>query len=129
MAAGDTVALDLPLAAAPRLANPQVRQDAGRVAVLRGPLVYCAEEADNGPGLNAHRPRRRRPPAADRRPPSLAGAVAARPAGRAASVPTGATTLYRTAPPRTEPGTARLVPYHLWDNRAPGEMLVWFRTT
>ena len=35
--------------------------------------------------------------------------------------------LYREAPPASEPATARFVPYHLWDNRAPGEMLVWMR--
>lgn len=32
--------------------NPQVRQQAGKVAIQRGPLVYCLEEADNGAGLH-----------------------------------------------------------------------------
>ena len=35
--------------------------------------------------------------------------------------------LYATARPVLEDTTARFVPYHLWDNRAPGEMLVWIR--
>ena len=32
---------------------PKVRQDAGRVALMRGPLVYCVETTDNGEDLNA----------------------------------------------------------------------------
>ena len=35
--------------------------------------------------------------------------------------------LYDARPPKLEDATLRLVPYHLWDNRAPGEMLVWIR--
>ena len=96
------------------------------MAVLRGPLVYCAEEADCGHGLNRI---------------GLAGDVAAARTADLAEL-AGAvaldlpvtrdradwgSTLYRATPPRTEPGNARLVPYHLWDNRTPGEMLVWLR--
>jgi DUF1680 family protein len=35
--------------------------------------------------------------------------------------------LYAEKAPEAAPDTARLVPYHLWDNRDPGEMLVWLR--
>ena len=34
-------------------ANPLVNEDAGRVAVTMGPLVYCAESVDNGENLRA----------------------------------------------------------------------------
>ena len=33
-------------------ANPLVREDAGKVAFIRGPLAYCAEGADNGDNLH-----------------------------------------------------------------------------
>ena len=36
--------------------------------------------------------------------------------------------LYDRQTPGRRPVTARFVPYHLWDNREPGEMLVWVRT-
>lgn len=120
--AGDTIALDLPMEARRVWANPRVRQDAGRVAVLRGPLVYCAEEADNGPGLNALA-------LADGTPRDIRDSdlVAVElPATR--DVADWGDTLYRPAPPAAEPAAARLIPYHLWDNRTPGEMLVWLRT-
>ena len=44
---GDAVALDLPMPAERVYANPNVRQDVGRVALKRGPFVYCAEQVDN----------------------------------------------------------------------------------
>ena len=37
-------------------ANPLVSQDAGKVAVARGPIVYCAEERDNGANLHLLHP-------------------------------------------------------------------------
>ena len=33
-------------------ANPAVHADNGRIAVMRGPLVYALESIDNGEGLN-----------------------------------------------------------------------------
>lgn len=33
-------------------ANINVREDMGKVAVMRGPVVYCLEEEDNGPDLH-----------------------------------------------------------------------------
>ncbi|MDR1128319.1 MAG: glycoside hydrolase family 127 protein [Treponema sp.] len=44
-----TVCFDMPVTVVE--ANPLVRQNAGRVAIQRGPIVYCMEEADNGSGL------------------------------------------------------------------------------
>ncbi|TGV96317.1 glycoside hydrolase family 127 protein, partial [Mesorhizobium sp. M2E.F.Ca.ET.154.01.1.1] len=49
---GDRVELDLEMSMARVFANPQVRQDIGRVALARGPLIYCVEETDNGAGLH-----------------------------------------------------------------------------
>ena len=40
---GDTVELDLPMPPERIFANPRVRADVGRVALRRGPLVYCLE--------------------------------------------------------------------------------------
>ena len=36
--------------------------------------------------------------------------------------------LYRKEPAKRAATKARFVPYHLWDNRAPGEMLVWLQS-
>lgn len=47
--------LDLDMAVRLVRANSHVRCDAGRVAVMRGPLVYCAEQADNAGDLWTYR--------------------------------------------------------------------------
>jgi DUF1680 family protein len=50
---GDTISIKFDMK--PRLlyANTQIRADAGKVCVQRGPLVYCLEECDNGSNLHA----------------------------------------------------------------------------
>jgi DUF1680 family protein len=45
---GDVVELELPMPVHKVLAHPEVQDDRGRVALERGPLVYCAEWPDNG---------------------------------------------------------------------------------
>ncbi len=45
---GDVVQLTLDMPVQSIKANPQVEADKGRVAFMRGPLVYCFEGADNG---------------------------------------------------------------------------------
>jgi DUF1680 family protein len=45
---GDVVELAMAMPARFVAANPLVQADAGRVALMRGPLVYCLESADNG---------------------------------------------------------------------------------
>jgi DUF1680 family protein len=49
---GDVITLTLPMPVRRVYGNPQVRQQAGKVALQRGPLVYCLEEADNGANLH-----------------------------------------------------------------------------
>ncbi|MFQ5505828.1 MAG: glycoside hydrolase family 127 protein, partial [Planctomycetota bacterium] len=45
---GDRVELDLPMEIRRVQAHPRVEADRGRIALMRGPLVYCLEAADNG---------------------------------------------------------------------------------
>lgn len=49
---GDRIALTLPMPVRRVYGNPLLRHVAGKVAVQRGPLVYCLEEADNGAELH-----------------------------------------------------------------------------
>jgi uncharacterized protein len=124
---GDAIVLDLPLALRPLHAHPKVRQDAGRVSLMRGPLVYCAEEVDNGADLSTFRIGETPKIAATTVIDALNGAVALDLEVRRDTVEGWGNTLYRGAPPQSEAAKMRLVPYHLWDNRAPGGMLVWFQ--
>ncbi len=59
--AGDTVILELPMPVRRVGAHPQVVDNRGRVAIERGPIVYCVEEVDNGVNLDASTLPRRHP--------------------------------------------------------------------
>jgi hypothetical protein len=123
---GDHIELDIPLVPRSVFANPLVRQDAGRSALMRGPLVYCVEETDNGAGLNAITLTGDVAQARTSEIGNLRGAVALDLPVTRDEADWGAA-LYRTSPPRAVSATARFVPYPFWDNREPGEMLVWIR--
>ncbi|ACI56884.1 protein of unknown function DUF1680 [Rhizobium leguminosarum bv. trifolii WSM2304] len=125
---GDRVALSLPLSLRPQYANPKVRQDAGRVALMRGPLVYCVETTDNGEDLNAIVLPRELPAAETVVLKDLNDAVALDLKVEREETSNWGTPLYRQAPAERQVATARFVPYHLWDNRGPGEMLVWVQS-
>ena len=48
---GSIVELNLPMPVRRVQSNPELRENAGKVAIMRGPLVYCLEEADNSERL------------------------------------------------------------------------------
>ena len=91
-------------------ADPRVAEDAGRVALMRGPVVFCAEEADN-PGI----------------PTEYFHADAALPSDAPLSVEFRADLLGGV--PTLRAGALTLIPYCVWDNRAAGGMAVWLRET
>ena len=70
---GDVIELTLPMEVERIEAHPRVAADAGRVAIQRGPIVYCFEGVDNDGPVQQHRPaarsevRRRRSPRPARR--------------------------------------------------------------
>jgi DUF1680 family protein len=119
------VTLDLPMPAVRLYANPGVLPDAGRVALKRGPLVYCVEEADN-PGGRVQRfrlPRKSELKASTRA--DLFDGIVTLSAEAVAVDEAEFAPLYRTAPPRQQPATLTALPYYLWANRGQGSMLVW----
>ena len=120
---GDVVELELEMPIERLYADPRVSADSGRVALQRGPIVYCLEQVDNGPDLAALRlPRAAR--LVPRFEPDLLGGVVTL-VGDALRCVVDEDGLYRTHPPRLAPAPLRAVPYCVWDNRSPGEMLVW----
>lgn len=124
---GDKVELDLEMSMARLFANPLVRQDIGRVALARGPLVYCVEETDNGGGLHRIALPRTARLEAHQEPNLLGGVVTLSAIGSRAETENWGADLYRPEPPATEEMTLKAVPYFAWDNRDPGEMLIWLR--
>ena len=123
---GDVVTLDLPMAPERLYAHPMVRMDVGRVALRRGPLVYCLEEVDN---LGHRMSQLRLPRTADLKPVPRSdlfdGVVTIVAAGSALETADWQSDLYRTIAPRANPASLTAVPYYLWSNRTKGSMAVW----
>ncbi len=107
-------------------ADSRVREDAGKVALMKGPVVYCAEEADNGKDLHLFRVLPKKPVEEDAVticgqtfPRLKAEALKQRPS-------TNSDALYRKyQKPEYERVKLRLIPYFAWANRGENEMAVW----
>jgi hypothetical protein len=125
--AGDRIDLDLDLPIEQLHAHPDVRQDVGRIALKRGPLVYCLEGVDNAVGLNRIRVPQPAEFSSMFEADLLGGVVTISAKAESDSTADWNGQLYRQAPPKRESVAIKAVPYFAWDNRAPGEMLVWLR--
>jgi len=126
--AGDRVDLTLPMPVGRIEARPEVRDNVGRVALQRGPVVYCLEQADNGPALDEIFLPRDAKLSVKFEKDSLGGvAVITGKAARRDTSGWSRSQLYRPAASKPKPVPIRAVPYCVWDNRKPGEMLVWVR--
>jgi DUF1680 family protein len=125
--AGDVVTLDLPMSAQRVYAHPAIAADAGQVALQRGPLVYCLEQADQDVSLNGMALPQATDLAASFDAELLGGVVTLAGAAQALDEAGWEGVLYRTAPPVTQPGSMTAIPYYAWDQRAPGRMRVWVR--
>ena len=124
---GDTVTLSLPMPVERVYASPNVAAGRGRIALQRGPLVYCLESADNSPDLDALTLPPDAPLCAEFRPDLLGGVVVLRGEAWKLSLDGWEAELYRPEPPVSVPAPITAIPYFAWDNRAPGEMRVWLR--
>ncbi len=125
---GDVVELTLELPVAFVHANPNVPQMLGRVALRRGPIVYCLEGVDNGQmklDRLALDPRSTFEPSWQ--PDLLGGVVALTGQASWTQAEDWGGALYRSRQPSQTPVSVTAVPYYAWDNRAAGEMRVWLR--
>lgn len=107
-------------------ANPEVRADSGKVAIMRGPMVYCLEETDNGenlPGIFADT----QSVLTEESSPLFGGIVAVKAKGKRIVKESWAGGLYGEKKPEYEDVNLRAVPYAYWNNRGEGEMLVWIK--
>ncbi len=124
--AGDTVSLTLPMRVKFMRAHEAVRAEAGRVAVTRGPLVYCLEQTDNGDNLSRLAVSPDVPPQYSFEPALLGGVGVIRCAG-VRGADDDARLYHEYAPGRETPAELVFVPYFAWGNRGLGEMAVWVR--
>ena len=128
---GDEVHIEIQIA--PRLvrANPLVREDAGRLALVRGPLVYCLEQPDQA-GFNLFNASLLDDGSGfieEFRADLLGGLLVLKHRGSVVDSPFSSEPLYRPFQERVErPGRVEaltFIPYYAWANREPSRMEVW----
>lgn len=126
---GAMIDIDMGICAHFVAANDHVWQDVGKIAAVKGPVVYCLEQEDNGHNL-----------ATVYVSPSATLAEKEPVSGLPGQWPTLAVSghrlqnrgvssgdLYGTPDFVKVPTVCTLIPYALWANRTPGEMLVWMK--
>lgn len=106
---GDEIVLRMEMPVEVVAADPRVKEDIGKRAIQRGPLVYCIEETDNKADFDQ---------------------IALTPETRfeasfTPSLLNGVTSIQATAADRR----INLIPYYAWDNRESGQMKVWIDYT
>ena len=101
---GDEITLNMDMPVEMVASAPQVKENIGKRAVQRGPLVYCAEETDNNDFENL----------------LLTKGTSFAPAFDKTVL--GGVTVIDAV---TDDRVIRLIPYYAWDNREAGEMKVW----
>jgi uncharacterized protein len=131
---GDTVALNFPITTDVLASNPRVAENRGRVAVQRGPIVYCLEQLDqpNTPALSDVAIHATQSPdqafSSEYKSDLLAGVNVLHHNGAALEVASSTEALYLPASPdrpKTRPQSLTLIPYYAWANRQPSQMQVW----
>lgn len=117
---GDIISFELPMEIEKVLANEKVKDDNGRFALQRGPIVYCLEGPDHTDqavqnivvdqqanftsSFNAN---------------LLNGVLLLDGKGNATSRQENSDELLKKELP------VKAIPYYAWNNRGPGEMVVW----
>ncbi|WP_026486269.1 glycoside hydrolase family 127 protein [Caldanaerobius polysaccharolyticus] len=124
----DRVELLLSMPVLKMRANPNVREDEGRVAVQRGPVVYCLEEVDNGSNLNNIVLPKGSKFEVEYEKDLLNGVCVIKAEAEREDYGPWGEELYEADVNVTyKPVSIKFIPYFAWANRAPGEMMVWVR--
>jgi len=120
---GDKVNIEFPMPVRTITADNRIKDDNGKMAVQRGPVIYCAEWPDNNTGhvLNL----------IINKGSEFTSEYVTEIPGGAEVIKTIGHQVARTLngkieSKKDEPVT--LIPYALWNNRGPGQMMVWIPT-
>ncbi|SCY79179.1 glycoside hydrolase family 127 protein [Alkaliphilus peptidifermentans] len=124
---GDVIEITLPMTVEKLQANPNLRKNTGKVALQRGPIVYCLEEVDNGADLADISLPRDCSLQAEYDSNLLDGVTMITGEALRSHMSDWKGKLYKRAEYNTVPIKIKAIPYYAWANRTPGEMIVWIR--
>ncbi len=124
---GDVVEVTIPIKTRILAADTRVRENVGKVAVMRGPIAYCMEEKDNSKDLHLYKICPEVPMQECR--VVIEGqqfnALIAKGKKQKENIANGLYNDYQVA--EYEDVDITLIPYYAWANRGENEMSVWIR--
>lgn len=125
---GDVVRVHFDMQPRAVVASSKVADDRGKIAVERGPIVYCAEQADNS-GFNSHHILLSRKPIFEVNPDySIRNTEGdGKPFGVTSIIVTNAQEAFISADGKLTSRDVKLtlIPYYAWNHRGTGYMDVW----
>lgn len=126
-----TVCMDFQMEIKLMEANPYVREDIGKIAITRGPIVYCLEEVDNGPMLHllTFDKNQRDHMIAKEEVIGSNKIIALYGRGKKLRINDTKETLYHEITDEYQDVELKWIPYYAWANRGEGEMSVWIRSS
>jgi len=122
--AGDTITLNFPMTVRQVASDPNIEENVGRLAIMRGPVVYCLEDMDNPCPVDQVAISKDVKFETELQPDLLGGVTVVKVKGRQQGIV------------ETDGGfrmenrevDVTAIPYYAWDNREPGQMVVWVPT-
>ncbi|WP_017812176.1 glycoside hydrolase family 127 protein [Paenibacillus shenyangensis] len=108
-------------------ANPKLRATSGKVALQRGPLVYCLEQADNGELIAALQIETDQPMTSRFDERLLGGCTIIEGSAIREQEQNWGESLYQDHAPEQTRQSFTAIPYFMWGNRGEGDMTVWVR--
>ena len=119
--AGDVVEVNFDMPVRQVLANPKVQEDQGLVALMRGPMVYCAESVDNLQGIRQLVIEPKTAFKTEFKPDLLGGVMLIE--GRVQSCSVNGDKI------SAAPAQLTAIPYYATANRGPSSVRVWLAAT
>ena len=124
---GDKIELEIPMPVRKVIADERVKEDRNKMAFQRGPVIYCAEWPENNSGNVLDLVVKKDAAVTTEFEPSLLSGIQV--------INTFGVQLNKTVNNNVETGLrpvstsveepVKLIPYALWNNRGPGQMMVW----
>ncbi len=122
--AGDKIEFEIPMPVRKVVADDRITDDRNRMAVQRGPVIYCAEWPDNDAGNILNILVSKEASLSAEFVPSLLNGVEV--------IKTTGHQTKRNLEGKVEllgEEPVTLIPYAFWNNRGPGQMMVWLPTS
>lgn len=122
---GDTITLILTMPVTKRYSNPNVSENVGKVALQRGPILYCLEGVDHNTSVSKIFISDHVDFTTEHKEDFLNGVTVLKGDGQALEDKNWQGKLYDDEKPSKKPVQLTAIPYYAWNNREVSDMVIW----